>query len=130
MKEAIFVFDGGMSSHFNLEQMEAQQLEYVTRLSTTSLGALVEQLPRDQQPELWDHHADHGGNPSGQAVCDCGRRVASETRPGTPPKSSPKAEAELTRLAAVKRSRRGGMDAQSWPARWGGRWRVSRRIVL
>ena len=54
IKEAIFVFDGGMSSHINLEQMEAQQLQYATRLSAATLGALLKELPCDQQPELWD----------------------------------------------------------------------------
>lgn len=54
IKEAIFVFDGGMSSKINLEQMEEKQLSYVTRLSAASLEKLVTQLPKDSQPELWD----------------------------------------------------------------------------
>lgn len=52
--EAIFVFDGGMSSRINLEQMEKEQLKYVTRLSSASLVALLSELPKGVQPSLWD----------------------------------------------------------------------------
>lgn len=52
--EAIFVFDGGMSSRINLEQMETEQLNYVTRLSSAALAALVSELPSGVQPSLWD----------------------------------------------------------------------------
>ena len=54
IREAIFVFDGGMSSRLNLEQLEAQQLHYVTRASAATLKSLLARLPEDQQPELWD----------------------------------------------------------------------------
>ena len=112
MKEAIFVFDGGMSSHFNLEQMEAQQLEYVTRLSTASLGALVEQLPRDQQPELWDRTRIMEVTHQGKRYVIAGGEWRQKRDQERRQSRLQKAEAELTRLAAVKRSRRGGMDAQ------------------
>ena len=54
IKNAIFVFDGGMSSKINLAQMEADQLDYVTRLSSETLKTLLRELPKDNQPELWD----------------------------------------------------------------------------
>jgi transposase len=51
---AVFAFDGGMSSAINLEQMRADELDYVTRLSGATLRSLTEALPKDNQPELWD----------------------------------------------------------------------------
>jgi len=54
IEEAVFVFDGGMSSKVNLEAMEALKLKYVTRLGASALDQLLEQLPADQAPELWD----------------------------------------------------------------------------
>lgn len=54
IRDAIFVFDGGMSSKINLEQMEEKQLSYVTRLSAASLAKLVKELPQNNQPSLWD----------------------------------------------------------------------------
>jgi transposase len=52
--KAVFAFDGGMSSSLNLEQMRNDEFDYVTRLSTSTLKSLVESLPADNQPELWD----------------------------------------------------------------------------
>jgi transposase len=54
IKEAVFVFDGGMSSKVNLEALEALGLKYVTRLGASALDQILEQLPADQAPELWD----------------------------------------------------------------------------
>lgn len=54
IREVVFVFDGGMSSRFNLQEMEQKQLHYITRLSSKSLSKLLQELPKDQQPELWD----------------------------------------------------------------------------
>jgi len=54
IKRAIFAFDGGMSSAINLEQMRNDELEYVTRLSGSTLRSVVRKLPEDNQPELWD----------------------------------------------------------------------------
>jgi transposase len=50
----VFVFDGGMSSKLNLERMQAQDLHFITRISSSSLQSLVAQLPLDTQPQLWD----------------------------------------------------------------------------
>jgi transposase len=54
IKEAVFVFDGGMSSKINLEAVEQLHLKYVTRLGAATLDQLLEELPADQSPELWD----------------------------------------------------------------------------
>lgn len=109
IKEAMFVFDGGMSSRLNLEALDKAKLEYVTRLSSASFAALLEQLPTEEQPELGDrqnileveHDAKRyviAGGPWRQQR-DLERR---QSRMG-------KAEVELKRLAAVKRRK---VDAQ------------------
>ncbi len=54
IKEAVFVFDGGMSSKVNLEALEALGLKYVTRLGASALDQILEHVPTDQEPELWD----------------------------------------------------------------------------
>jgi len=54
IREAMFVFDGGMSSQINLEAMDAAHLRYVTRLSAATLHRLVEELALEQQLELGD----------------------------------------------------------------------------
>ena len=54
IQEAVFVFDGGMSSKLNLQAMETLQLKYVTRLGAGGLEALLADLPQDAAPELWD----------------------------------------------------------------------------
>ncbi|WP_018291684.1 IS1634 family transposase [Verrucomicrobium sp. 3C] len=54
MEKAVFVFDGGIRSFFNLEMLTEMELRYVTRANRGQLQELVEKLPRDRQPELWD----------------------------------------------------------------------------
>lgn len=54
IKRAVFAFDGGMSSAINLEKMRSDELDYVTRLSGSTLRSLARKLPEDNQPELWD----------------------------------------------------------------------------
>lgn len=109
IKEATFVFDGGMSSRINLEAMSAANLRYVTRLSASSLKGLLEELALEPQLELGDRqklmeitHKDKryviAGGPWRQQR-DQERR---QSRIG-------KGEAELKRLAAVKRKK---IDAQ------------------
>src|ERR1035441_4971718 len=51
IQEAVFVFDGGMSSQVNLEAMEALGLHYVTRLGAGLLHELLEGLPAEPAPE-------------------------------------------------------------------------------
>jgi transposase len=57
IRQAVFVFDGGMSSTINLEEMNKEQLLFVTRLSASTLASVVKELPKDQQPQLWDRTA-------------------------------------------------------------------------
>jgi len=54
IRRAVFAFDGGMSSTINLEQMRSDELDYVTRLSGSTLRFLARKLPAENQPELWD----------------------------------------------------------------------------
>lgn len=54
LKKAIFVFDGGMSSSLNLEEMKSEEMDYITRLSASTLQAIIKELPEDNQPEFWD----------------------------------------------------------------------------
>ena len=109
IKEAMFVLDGGMSSRLNLEALDKAKLEYVTRLSSASFAALLEQLSTEEQPELGDrqsileveHEAKRyviAGGPWRQQR-DLERR---HSRMG-------KAEVELSRMATVKRRK---VDAQ------------------
>lgn len=103
LKEAVFSFDGGMSSKVNLEHLQAEQLAYVTRLSSATLSSLLKELPADQQMTLGDHanlieiehegrrHVIAGG--PWRAQHDAERRNA----------RLKKAEAELIRLSAVER---------------------------
>ena len=109
IKEAMFVFDGGMSSRLNLEAISAARLEYVTRLSSASFTALLEDLPKENQPELGDRlnlvevqHEDKryviAGGPWRQQRDQQRRQCRVQ-----------KATLELTRLAAVPRKK---VDAQ------------------
>ena len=54
IEEAVFAFDSGVNSKVNLAAIEAEKLQYVTRLSKAQLGALLKKLPEDRQPELFD----------------------------------------------------------------------------
>ena len=103
--QVTFVFDGGMSSQFNLEAMSQAKLHYVTRLSSSSLQALLAELPEERQLELGDRkevlEVTHGGKRyviaggEWRQQRDCERRAA----------CLKKGEAELKRLAAVKRKK-------------------------
>jgi hypothetical protein len=54
IREAVFAFDGGMSSKLNLEALEKSGLKFVTRLCNATLEKLLTELPEDQQLELAD----------------------------------------------------------------------------
>src|SRR5512136_1648357 len=54
IREAVFVFDGGMSSKVNLEALDELGLKYVTRLCARTLDELLASLPSEPSPELWD----------------------------------------------------------------------------
>ena len=103
--EAVFVFDGGMSSKVNLEAMDELGLKYVTRLCASTLDELLSSLPSEPSPELWDRtqvmeivreskrYVVAGG---------CWRQQRDEQRRQA---RLTKAETELKRLAAVKRKK-------------------------
>jgi transposase len=103
--EAVFVFDGGMSSRINLEQMEAEQLKYVTCLSSAALAALVSELPSEVQPSLWDRTQLMDVVHEGKRYVIAGgvfRKHRDEERRQT---RIAKAEAALAKLAKVPRKR-------------------------
>jgi len=52
--EATFVFDGGMSSTVNLEALDEAQMQFVTRLSNSTMESLLAELPQEKQLELGD----------------------------------------------------------------------------
>jgi transposase len=109
IKEAVFVFDGGMSSKVNLEALETLHLKYVTRLGAAALEQLLEQLPADPSPELWDRTRVMEIVREGKRYVIAGgpwRRQRDQERRQA---RLAKAEAELKRLAAVKRKK---VDAQ------------------
>ncbi len=104
IQEAVFVFDGGMSSKVNLEAMEALKLKYVTRLSVSTLDELLAQSPVEA-PELWDRT-------QVMEIVREGRRYVIAGGPWRQDRDQQrrqarltKAEVELKRLAAVKRKK-------------------------
>jgi transposase len=113
IKEATFVFDGGMSSQINLEALNEANLGYVTRLSAATLQSLICEWTAERQLELGDrqklieitHQAKRyviAGGPWRQQR-DQQRRQSRVA----------KAEAELKRLAAVKRKKVDGQKLAS-----------------
>ena len=103
IKEAVFVFDGGMSSKINLEAMETLKLKYVTRLCASTLEQLLEQLPADQAPELWDRTQVMEIVREGKRYVIAGGPWRQQRDQQRRQARLAKAEAELKRLAAVKR---------------------------
>jgi transposase len=105
IKEAVFVFDGGMSSKVNLEAMETLGLKYVTRFGAGLLDQLLEGLPAQQAPELWDRTQVMEIVREGKRYVIAGgpwRRQRDQQRRQA---RLDKAEAELKRLAAVQRKK-------------------------
>jgi len=105
IKEAVFVFDGGMSSKVNLEAMEALKLKYVTRLGASALEELLAQLPGDQSPDLWDRTQVMEIVKEGKRYVIAGGPWRQERDQQRRQARLDKAEAELKRLAAVKRKK-------------------------
>jgi transposase len=103
--EAVFVFDGGMSSKVNLEAMEALKLRYVTRLGAGALEELLVQLPPDQAPELWDRTQVMEIVREGKRYVIAGGPWRQQRDQQRREARLNKAEAELKRLAAVKRKK-------------------------
>ena len=105
IQEAVFVFDGGMSSKVNLEAVEALGLKYVTRLGAATLEQLLEQLPADQSPELWDRTRVMEIVREGKRYVIAGGPWRQQRDQQRRQARLAKAETELKRLAAVKRKK-------------------------
>jgi transposase len=105
IKEAVFVFDGGMSSKINLEAMDALNLKYVTRLGSATLEQLLGELPADCSPELWDRAQVMEIVKEGKRYVVAGgafRRQRDQERRAA---RIAKGQAELKRIASVKRKK-------------------------
>lgn len=105
IEEAVFTFDSGVNSKVNLAAIEAEKLQYVTRLSKAQLGSLLKKLPEDGQPELFDSteviEVVHGGVRYVIAGGEMRRHRDRERREAR----LAQGEAALERLAAVPRQR-------------------------
>jgi transposase len=113
IKEATFVFDGGMSSQINLEAMNAAHLGYVTRLSMATLQSLVETLALEKQMELGDRQTLMDINHQGKRYVIAGGRWRQQRDQERRQCRIDKAEVELKRLAAVKRKKVDGQKLAS-----------------
>lgn len=105
IQEATFVFDGGMSSQINLEAMNAAHLGYVTRLSAATLHSLVEELALEKQLELGDRQQLMEVTHQGKRYVIAGGPWRQQRDQERRQSRIDKAEAELKRLAAVKRKK-------------------------
>lgn len=105
IQEAVFVFDGGMSSRVNLAALETLGLRYVTRLGASALEELLAQLPADQAPELWDRTQVMEIVREGKRYVIAGGPWRQQRDQQRRQARLTKAEAELKRLAAVKRKK-------------------------
>jgi transposase len=105
IKEAVFVFDGGMSSKVNLEAMDHLGLKYVTRLCASILDELLAQLPAEQSPELWDRTQVMEIVREGKRYVIAGGQWRQQRDQQRRQVRLAKAEEELKRLAAVKRKK-------------------------
>ena len=103
--EATFVFDGGMSSHLNLEALNEASLGYVTRLSAATLQSLIAQWPAERQLELGDRQRLIEITQAGKRYVLAGGPWRQQRDQERRQSRIAKAQAELTRLAAVKRKK-------------------------
>jgi transposase len=105
IQEAVFVFDGGMSSKVNLEAMEALKLKYVTRLCASALDELLAELPADQSPELWDRTQVMEIVREGKRYVIAGGPWRQQRDQQRREARLAKAESELKRLSAMRRKK-------------------------
>ena len=105
IKEATFVFDGGMSSEINLEAMTAAGLGYVTRLSASTLRSLVEELDLEKQLELGDRQKLMEITHQSKRYVIAGGQWRQQRDQERRQSRIDKAEAQLQRMAAVKRKK-------------------------
>lgn len=105
IREATFVFDGGMSSRINLGAMTEAKLGYVTRLSAATLQTLVSELELEKQLELGAHQRLLEINHQAKRYVIAGGPWRQQRDQDRRQSRLAKAEAELKRLAAVKRKK-------------------------
>jgi transposase len=105
IREATFVFDGGMSSRINLEAMDAAHLGYVTRLSAATLQRLVQELALETQLELGDRQALLELTHQGKRYVIAGGPWRQQRDQERRQSRIHKAEVELKRLAAITRQK-------------------------
>ena len=103
--EATFVFDGGMSSQLNLAALTEAKLAFVTRLSTATLQTLVAELGLEKQLELGDEARLLEVNHQGKRYVIAGGIWRQQRDQERRQSRLAKAEAELRRLAAVRRKK-------------------------
>jgi transposase len=103
--EATFVFDGGMSSQLNLAALTEAKLAFVTRLSTAALQTLVTDLGLEKQLELGDDQQLLEVSHAGRRYVIAGGLWRQQRDQDRRQSRLAKAEAELRRLAAVKRKK-------------------------
>jgi transposase len=105
LAEAVFVFDGGMSSRLNLEALRQEDLPFVTRLSPASLPEILAALPQETQPELWDRTQVLEVTLEGKRYVIAGGQERQQRDRARREARLAKAEAALSRLAGVKRKK-------------------------
>jgi transposase len=105
IREATFVFDGGMSSHLNLEALNEASLGYVTRLSAATLQSLIAQWPVERQLELGDRQQLLEITQAGKRYVMAGGPWRQQRDQERRQSRIAKAQAELKRLAAVRRKK-------------------------
>ena len=103
--EAVFVFDGGMSSKINLQAIEDEGLNFVTRLSNATLEALLKELPESQQLELGDADRLLEIEHEGKRMVIAGGPWRKERDRQRRETRLAKAEAQLGKLASVERKK-------------------------
>jgi transposase len=103
--EATFVFDGGMSSQLNLAALTEAKLAFVTRLWTATLQTLVSELGLEKQLELGDKARLLEVSHQGKRYVIAGGLWRQQRDQERRQSRLAKAEAQLRRLAAVRRKK-------------------------
>src|SRR5438477_12416621 len=94
-----------MRSKVNLEAMDELKLKYVTRLGASRLEELLANLPAEQSPELWDRTQVMEIVREGKRYVIAGGSWRQQRDQQRRQARLDKAEAELKRLAAIKRKK-------------------------
>jgi len=107
--EVTFVFDGGMSSVVNLEALSEADMQFVTRLSNSTMESLLADPPPEDQLELGDRRQVVEFVREGKRYVIAGGVWRQERDEQRRKVRLAKAEAALRKLAGVKRRK---VDAQ------------------